>query len=279
MGENMAGSFEVQGHRGARGLFPENTVEGFIAAMQYKLDSIELDVAVTADGVAVVVHDPSLNPDITRDADGKWLAASGPAVKTLTRVELLQFDVGRARPGSAVARANPDQHGQDGVRIPTLAEVFAATQPWDVVVDVELKTEPDQQELTVAPEEMADIVLATAAAANATSRLAIRSFDWRGLQHVRLVAPQVKLAWLTGNGQDASTPAAVMEAASRCLFRPSWAPFHATLSRDMLDDAHARGLRVVPWTVNESADMRRLIEWGVDGICTDRPDRLRALLP
>ncbi len=274
----MARTFELQGHRGARGLFAENTIEGFTAVMAYEPQSIELDIAISADGVAVVVHDPSLNADLTRTADGNWLPATGPAIKTLTLEQIRAYDVGRARPGSAKAAAYPGQLAFDGARIPTLSKVFHATAASGVVIDAELKTEPDQPDLTVSPETMADLVLATASQCGATDRLAIRSFDWRGLRHVRAVAPNVKLAWLTNHGQNDATPAQVEAEARGCPFQPTWAPLHATLTRDMLHDAQARGLRVVPWTVNETADMERLIGWGVDGLCTDYPDRLRKLI-
>lgn len=274
----MERGFELQGHRGARGLFPENTLEGFTASLAFGLDSIELDVAVTADGVAVVVHDPVLNPSLTRGTDGAWLSAAGPAIHSLTLSQVQAYDVGRARPGSDVARAHPDQAPHDGARIPTLAAVFAALQESGVRIDVELKTDPDRPDLTVSPEEMADIVVACAAGAGALSRLAVRSFDWRGLRHMQRRHPAVALAWLTGNGQGPETPSRVAAEAARSSGIATWAPQHAILEAAQLRDAQARGLRVVPWTVNAPDDMARLIAWGVDGLCTDRPDLARAAM-
>jgi glycerophosphoryl diester phosphodiesterase len=272
----MTRNFELQGHRGARGLFPENTLGGFAATMALGVTSIELDIAVTADGVPVVVHDPALHPDITRGRGGAWLGQTGPAVVTLSLAELAQYDVGRLRPGSALAQTYPDQLAQDGARIPTLAEVFALTTRSGVVVDAELKTLPDRPELTVAPAVMADAVLATAQASAALDRLVVRSFDWRGLRHLRAVRPDLKLAWLTGQDADVDAwPARVAEAAADATHLPTWAPAHVGLTPSALAAAHALGLRVVPWTVNAPADMRRLIAWGVDGICTDRPDLAR----
>jgi len=268
-------SFELQGHRGARGLFAENTLQGFLAALDYGLDSFELDIAITADGVAVVVHDPSLHPDLTRGPDGAWLAAPGPAVHSLTLAEVRCYDVGRARPGSDKALAHPLQKSFDGAVIPTLAELIEATRASGIRLDVELKTDPEQPALTVAPEEMAEIAVRTATEGGALERLAIRSFDWRGLAYLRARHPHIPLAWLTGPQQDHATPAAVAEAAAGSPYRPTWAPLHTTLDQAMLDDAHARGLRVVPWTVNDPADAARLIALGVDGLCTDRPDLIR----
>jgi glycerophosphoryl diester phosphodiesterase len=271
--------FELQGHRGARGLFPENTLDGFVQAIAFGLDSIELDIAVTSDGVAVVVHDPILNPDLVRLADGSWLEGEGAPIRTLSLAQVQAFDVGRIRPGSALALAHPDQIPRDGARIPTLAEVFKVTQGSDVRVDAELKTDPARPELTVSPEAMAELVVEIARSAGALGRLAIRSFDWRGLDHLRRTHPAVPLAWLTGHEQDSNTPNLVAKSAFGCPFVPTWAPFHGTLDRPSLDLAHRLGLRVVPWTVNETGDMARLIDWGVDGLCTDRPDRAAPLRP
>lgn len=274
----MIREFELQGHRGARGLFPENTLEGFAAALALGVTSIELDVAVTRDGVPVVVHDPALNPDITRGPDGAWLTEAGPAVVTLSRAELTRYDVGRLRPGSALARDHPDQMARDGARIPTMGEVFALAVGSGAVVDVELKTMPDRPALTVAPGVMADAVLA-ARGDFPLDRLVVRSFDWRGLRHMRAVRPELKLAWLTGRNDGLGTwPARVAAASAGALGVVTWAPAHAGLTESDIAAAHFLGLRVVPWTVNTPEAIGRLIAWGVDGVCTDRPDIARGVM-
>ena len=101
------------GHRGARGLFPENTMDGFRRALALGVDGIEIDVAITADGVPVVSHDPALNPDITR-LNGEWLPARGPLIRDLRADELAAYDVGRIRPGSRYAALYLDQEPSDG---------------------------------------------------------------------------------------------------------------------------------------------------------------------
>lgn len=274
----MTRSFELQGHRGARGLFPENTLNGFLAALSFGIDSIELDIAVTADGVAVVAHDPRLNPDLARNAQGDWIAAPGLLIRDLRLDVIKAYDVGRIRPGSTIDLNHPAQIAEDGARVPTLAEVFETTQTSGVRIDAELKTSASEPELSVSPEEMADLVYATAHEAGALDRLAIRSFDWRGLAYLRRVHPQIPLAWLTDLDQGMHTPADVARASRGCPFQATWAPLHRTLDQAMLAEAHALGLRVVPWTVNDIEDMERLIDWGVDGICTDRPDLVRSIL-
>jgi glycerophosphoryl diester phosphodiesterase len=276
----MAGRFELQGHRGARGLYPENTLAGFTAALAHGIDSIELDVAVTADDVAVVSHDPVLNPDIARGPDGAWLAKPGPAIRTLTLAELQRYDVGRLRPGSAYAALYPAQAPQDGSRIPTLADVFRAAP---IPIDAEIKTLPDQPGLTVPPADMAEAIIAVAGAEGALGRLTVRSFDWRGLRHMKRRHPGIPLVWLTSAETvehaalwwDGTVPAdfgGSVPAAIAAEGGKTWAPHYATLTPALIEEAHVRGLRVLCWTVNEPADMRRLARWGVDGICTDCPD-------
>src|SRR5262249_2220097 len=121
---SAAGAFDLQGHRGARGLAPENTLPAFATALSIGVTTLELDLAMTSDGILVVSHDSRLNPDHTRGPDGTFLAAEGPAIRSLTLGELQRYDVGRLKPGTAYAAAFPEQRGMDGVRIPTLMEVF-----------------------------------------------------------------------------------------------------------------------------------------------------------
>lgn len=278
-------SYERCGHRGARGLFPENTLEGFAAAIALGVDSIELDVAVTADNVAVVHHDVQLHPDIARTPDGAWLAGPGPTIRGLTLAALQAYDVGRLRPGSDYAAQFPDQRPIDGARIPTLEATFRAIGA--TRIDAEIKTLPDRTDATIAPEAMAEAIVAAASRTGALPRLSIRSFDWRGLAHLRRTHPEIPLAWLTSARETkdpglwwnlpdhaGSTPQAVVRAAGTPAWHPAWAPRHTDLTEPLVAEAHALGLRVLPWTVNDPADMRRLLAWGVDGICTDRPDLL-----
>ena len=291
--------FDLQGHRGARGLFPENTLEGFRATLAVGVSAFELDVALTADGVLVVHHDPALNPDIARGPDGNWLALPAPLLRELTFAELARYDVGRLRPGSAYAARYPAQQPIDGACIPRLSEVLAVDPT--VRFTIEMKTDPRTPGRTAAPEAMADAVLAELDAAAAQSRVMVESFDWRGQRHLRQVRPELRLAWLTTQEtvRDAGTwwggpvpadfggsiPRAVAaeagldpSPAANGEPRPAWAPDHLDLTSDQIAEAHAHGLDVIPWTVNKPADMRRLIDWGVDGLITDRPDLARSVM-
>jgi len=298
----MRRTIDLQGHRGARGLFPENTLAGFFAARAIGVDSFELDVAVTADGVPVVSHDPALNPDLVRGPDGAWLAARGKLIRTLRLAELAAYDVGRLRPGSAYAAQFPDQAPCDGARIPTLAEVLGAEVlgaqvPGDeppatappVRFNLELKTFPAHPDWTVAATAMAEAVIAVAEQTGAIGRVTVESFDWRGPRQVRRLRPGLPLAWLTSPQSvaeaalwwDGPTPADYGGSVPRAVAAeggPIWAPHHADLTAGLIEQAHALGLAVLAWTVNDADAMRRLLRAGIDGLITDRPDIARTVL-
>lgn len=273
--DRIAG-FELQGHRGARALFPENTLEGVLATLACGVDAIELDIAVTADDVAVVVHDPALHPDLTRGPDGAFLADAGRRVRDLGFAELQHYDVGRIRPGSALAARFPLQAGQDGLRIPALEAVLRATAGSPARFEVELKTHPLRPDETVGPAAMAELVLDVADRCGARGRVVMRSFDWRGLAHLRRIAPELPLVWLSETA-DLATLRDVAEAARGCQ-GAGWAPAEAGLEAGTVAAARAAGLRVLPWTVNDPGRMAALIDWGVDGLCTDHPVLARAVM-
>jgi glycerophosphoryl diester phosphodiesterase len=283
----MRRRIELQGHRGARGLFPENTLVGFAGALAIGVDAIELDVAVTADDVVVVTHDPRLNPDVTRTGEGTWLGQAGPAIRTLNAVDVRHYDVGRIRPDCGYAKLFPDQRPHDGAMIPTLADALRIDP--GACFNIELKTFPLHPGLAVDGVAMADAVVAVADRLGAAHRISVQSFDWRGPRHLRRVRPDIGLSWLTRaailedariwwDGPHPSDFAGSVPRAVAAEGGPCWGPDYADLTDETIAEAHALGLRVVPWTVNLPEDMRRLIGWGVDGLITDRPDLARRVL-
>jgi glycerophosphoryl diester phosphodiesterase len=292
--------FDLQGHRGARALWPENTLTGFARALEIGVTTLELDCGVTADGVVVVSHDRLLNPDHTRDADGKFLEAAGPSLRTLTYAQLQQYDVGRLRPGSGYAAAFPEQQAVDGERIPRLADVFAMVQKSGnrkVRFNVETKIDPTQPGQTATPEEFAIALIEVIRDAGMTARTTIQSFDWRTLVLVRKLAPEIAVVALTDQQPDEDTMEVGKPGASiwlggfdvddhggsvprmvQALGARVWSPHAMDLSPALVAEAHALGLAVIPWTVNDPKDMERAIALGIDGLITDYPDRLRAVL-
>ncbi len=289
-------AFDLQGHRGARGLTPENTLASFAKALSIGVTTLELDIAITRDGQLVISHDPALNPDLTRGPDGLYLAARGPLVSSLTLEELRRYDVGRLKPGSRYASLYPEQQPADGTRIPLLAELFALVKKsgnTEVRFAIETKITPTAPQETLAPETFARAVIQAIRDAGMASRSTILSFDWRSLQLVQKEAPEIgtvylsaQQRWLDNIGADKPEPSAwtagfqhkdhgsvpkMVQAAGGRI----WSVFHGDLDVTKLREARNLGLTVLAWTVNEPAQIARLMDLGVDGIISDRPDLVR----
>ena len=290
----------VIGHRGAAGLAPENTLAGFSRALELGADGIEMDVHLARDGEAVVHHHPRLRPETTRAANGRWLQAPGAPIRTLRLGELKVFDVGRLKPGTAYARRFPAQVPADGASIPTLGEVLdLARRAGDQRVQfwIEIKTSPLAPALTAAPSAVADAVIRAVRQAGVARRTVLLSFDWRALVYAGKAAPEIATDYLSARfdnfdtvraGQPGPSPwlagfdvddfGGSVRRAIHAAGGQYWGPHHGAVTRQALDEAHALGLQVVPWTVNEADDMRRLLALGVDGVTTDRPDVLLEIL-
>jgi glycerophosphoryl diester phosphodiesterase len=262
---------ELQGHRGARGLAPENTLPGFERALALGVDTLELDVGVTRDGVVVIHHDRRLNPDLARGADGKWVAAPAPTIFSMTFEELQRYDVGRIRPGSEYARRFPHQKPIDGTRIPRLRDLFELAGGSKVRFNIETKLAPEAPGETLAPEPFARALIAEVRSAGLAARTTIQSFDWRALKVVEREAPEIATAYLT-SGKD-SDPAVVRDAGARL-----WSPDFRDLNPEKLAIARAAGLKIIAWTVNEPADIARVLDMKLDAVISDYPDRVRAEL-
>jgi len=296
---SSATAFDLQGHRGARGLAPENTLPAFAQALSIGVTTLELDVGVTADGVVVVHHDRRLNPDIARGTDGRWLRAPTRAIREITFHELQRYDVGRIRPGSDYSKRFPDQRKRDGVRIPKLEDVFELARHArnaEVRFNIETKISPETPDETVGPEEFARSLIGVVRASGMASRTTIQSFDWRTLAIVQRDAPEIATSYLSSQGvsldnigaghregspwtagvqlRDHGSVPKMVKAAGGAI----WSPSQAELTEALVKEAHGLGLKVLPWTVNDPAHMQRLIDWGVDGMITDRPDRLRDVM-
>jgi glycerophosphoryl diester phosphodiesterase len=294
-----ATAFDLQGHRGARGLMPENTLAGFARALEIGVTTLETDLAVTKDGVLVLSHDPVFNPDVARGADGVWLAPPVPSINSLTLAELMRYDVGRLKPGSKYALQFPDQQPVDGARVPTLAELFdlAKSSGKTPRFNIETKLSPDKPDEAPDPETFARVVVEAVRAAGLSSRTTIQSFDWRTLIAARKLAPEIATVCLTTastvkdrtvNSKRSPTPwlagldPATYEGSTPRLVKVAgcgvWSPRFAELTADLVAEANALGLKVVPWTINTPADMARIIDMKVDGLITDYPDRARDVL-
>ena len=186
----------VHGHRGARGHLPENTLPGFLGAIEMGADILELDVVATADGCLVVLHDRALRPALAR-RDGAWITAPVP-VFALTLADLREFDVGRYNPDSAEAKRFPGQRPVDATPVPTLSEVLLLGRDRPGLrFNIEIKTSPLEPAATPEPAAFVELLLADLQASGLPDRVIVQSFDWRILQHLRAAAPDMKTGYLT----------------------------------------------------------------------------------
>lgn len=276
----MAGvTFELQGHRGARGLRPENTLPGFVHAFEMGVDGVELDVGFTLDGVVVLHHDQALSEIIC--GAGPYV---GVPIRELTLEQVKTVDAG-VRTAGDVDPYLFTQLPIPGTPIPTLAEVCALAvrcEPRPVLA-IELKTDPSwtdaEVELFVA--EVARVVRSYGLEAHAR----LLGFDWRVITGALRTAPRLGrvalveqktivpgTGWLAGFGGEDWIASAVAAGATMI------SPEDVLTTAESVTDAHSLGLPVSVWTVNEPDEMARFLDLGVDAIVTDYPDRLRAVL-
>ena len=301
--------FDLQGHRGARGLAPENTLPAFARALEIGVATLELDTAITRDGVIVVGHDPAPNPDIAR-LDGQWIERRGPLIHELTFAELQRYDIGRLKPGTPYAKRYPDQVPVDGTRYARLADVFAlATNAGarHVRFNIETKVNPLAPGESLPPEEFTRRLIAEIRAAGMASRVTIQSFDWRTLQVAQQAAPDIPTVYLSAQQKFLDTictgPASGSPgvAPAQCEASPwtagfqlrdlgsvprmvhaagggIWSPEYRDIDAEKVREAHRLGMKVVVWTVNDPVQIGQLLDLGVDGLISDRPDVARDLL-
>jgi glycerophosphoryl diester phosphodiesterase len=298
--------FELQGHRGARGLKPENTLPSFEAALDAGVTSIETDVHLTRDGVPVIYHDETISTRLCRRGPGHAAPdpAAQPPVSSLTLDELRTYRADRNpdrrrfptqnRSVSPLARRFARRHALDPYSPPTLAELFLFVAAYAdeagktaeqrdraraVAFDLELKRVPYHPELIgddfdgVAPGLLERRVVEAIRAARVADRAAVRSFDHRAVRALRRLEPRVAGAVLIAE----AAPIAPQDLAG-LADATTYCPDYRFLDSAQVRLCHTEGVRVIPWTVNDETDWLRLLGWGVDGITTDYPDRLAELL-
>ncbi len=251
----------VHGHRGARAVFPENTLPAFEYAIQAGADVLELDLAVTRDDVLVVSHDPVISAKTCRGPSGSRV------IRELTLDQVRRWDC-----GSLVNPEFPKQKPAPGARIPTLEEVLALAGRGNFQFNIETKIFPAQPQYTPGPEEFARLLLASIRRHKLERRVIVQSFDFRTLIAMKKLAPEIRLAALYGAG-DRDFVSVAGQAGAGII-----SPHHALVNAEKVRAAHAAGLQVIPWTANTPADWDRLIEAGVDAVITDDPAALIAHL-
>lgn len=281
------------GHRGARGVLPENTMEGFEFALQTGVDLLELDVTATSDGVVVITHNHHLTASMVRDAEGNWLQGTPPKVSSLSYDQLRPYDVGGLDSSSAYGQRFPDQAFLPQARIPRLLDLLQLLQQpqhQHVHLLLEIKSDPDLTTDTAARSALVQAVVDVVRATDMQPRTVLHSFDWDLLADCQRLAPEMPTSFLTelpenedDVGEDSSKavnpvegftvdqlPDRVAEAGGKF-----WCPYYLDITASSLARARALGLVTVVWTVNEVEDITRMIDLGVDAICTDYPGRVQ----
>ena len=303
-------AFDLEAHRGGIGLTTENTLEGFQRAMELGVTTLELDVQITEDHQAVVTHDRKVPASKCRDTqpatpgDPEYPYV-GDYIKDLTLAQVWTLDCGQP-----LLPAFPDQQVVAGARIPLLRQVFAlvncakANQVW---MNVETKVEAGAPEQTAPREEFVQITAREIRDAGLLNRVTIQSFDWGALMRMRQVEPRLPLVALTNGdflqvGQPGASPwlggidvddfGGSLVKAAASFGADAISPVHGTPQDGKVTDpgyrpyttpalvreAHEAGMAVIPWTIDDKPTMASLMDAGVDGIITDYPDRLRALM-
>lgn len=267
--------FDVQGHRGARGLKPENTIPAFITALDSGVTTIELDLAVTKDRQLVVSHEPWMSADICLNAEGEEFAKrdeKGYNIYQMTYEEVKKFDC-----GSLGNKKFPEQEKMS-VSKPLLKDVIVAVEDhiksytqFEVDYNIEIKSSPDGDEkFHPTPAEFSDMVYSLLDEYLPMNRIIIQSFDFRVLKYWHEKYPHIKLAALVEN---LKSPEANLKDLG---FEPLiYSPEYRLLNQSKVKWLHEKNIKVVPWTVNEIKDMLVLKGMGVDGFITDYPNRAK----
>jgi glycerophosphoryl diester phosphodiesterase len=261
MTAHAASRILVHGHRGARAIYPENTIPAFQYAIKIGADVLEMDVAVTKDNVLVISHDPHINPEICKGPH------PGIAIHELTLAELHEYDCGALKNPHF-----PKQQPVPGTRIPTLDEVLSLSNGNNVEFNIETKSFPDHPELTPPPDVFSRMLLGVIRKHNLESRSIVQSFDFRTLHAMKRLAPKIRLSALW---EGAARPFVdIARDGEADIISPD---FHL-VTPEQVKASHEAMLQVAPWTADTPADWQKLIDAGVDAIITDDPAALIAYL-
>ena len=280
------GFISLVGHRGARGLMPENTIEGFKYILDNDIIAIEFDVLLTKDEVPIITHDFHLSKSTTRNADGNWLLKNGPRISDLTINDLQTFDVGGVDKRSSYGSLYPEQAFLSDVRIPKLSdllELACLPKGQNLFLLLEIKSDP-----SIEKRKIIEHIVFEIQERSLSNRVVLHSFDWDLLNECSLIAPEMPRSYLSQMPESSddpfdkppeeispdfssfncSIPEAIQAAGGHL-----WCPYFKDITVDLVTEAHNLGLPVCTWTVNEVEDIENMIDMGIDGIITDYTDR------
>ena len=282
------GFISLVGHRGARGLMPENTIEGFEYILDNGINAIEFDVLLTKDEVPIITHDFHLSKSTTRNAKGNWLLKDGPRISDLTIEDLKAFDVGGVDKRSSYGILYPEQAFLSGVRIPKLSdllELACLPKGQNLFLLLEIKSDP-----SIDKRKVIEHIVVEIQKRSLSNRVVLHSFDWNLLEECRFIAPEMPRSYLSqlhkssDDPFDKPTEESSPDFASFNYSIPEaihaggghlWCPYFKDINVELVTEAHNLGLPVCTWTVNEVEDIENMIDMGIDGIITDYTDRAK----
>ncbi|MEL6591449.1 MAG: glycerophosphodiester phosphodiesterase family protein [Bacteroidota bacterium] len=268
---------DIQGHRGCRGLLPENTIPAFRKALELGVQTLELDVVISGDGRAVVSHEPFFNHEMSLKPDGSEISEEAEREHNIYQMDyatIQAYDVGQ-KPHPRF----PDQQKMLAVK-PLLSDVIADAEAYAMELgrelpfyNIETKSTPAGDSIFhPAPEPFVDLLMAVVLEAGIAERTYIQSFDVRTLQVMKQKYPDVKLVLLVENEESAQANL------DKLGFVPEvYSPWFKFVDETLVAFCEAENMLLIPWTLNEESEIKRALELGVDGIISDYPDRVIAL--
>lgn len=266
-------NIDIQGHRGARAVYPENSLPGFLYALELGIDTLELDLGVTKDDVLIVYHDQMINPELCQYIDGRKAPKALP-IRSLSFKQIKEFDC-----GSLGNERFPDQKIIPGTQIPSLEELFEAVLSQDhpnaqnIAFNIETKSNPDYPEYQPSPQKFITLIFELVDKYELADRVTIQSFDHRTLKESKKLRAEIKTAALFYERPKDNIVKATRDASGDIL-----SPFYKWLSKKDVQALHRAEISVIPWTANTKASWKTLIDLGVDGIITDDPEGLKSYL-
>lgn len=270
----LTDSFDKQGHRGCRGLYPENTVAAMLQALALGVTTLEMDVCVTADNQVVLSHEPFFNHEISRHPDGR--PVSEAEEKSLNIFRMTYAEVSRYDVGLAPHPRFPRQVKMAAVK-PRLADLLDSVKQYMMMArrpfpyfNIETKSLPEGDDIYhPKPDKFVELLMQVIRDKQLEDFVIIQSFDPRTLQYIHQKYPAIRTALLMEADDKRSLKAQLRDLGfTPTVYSPAWQRVNATL----VADCHQRGMKIIPWTVNEAEKIRELKSMGVDGIITDYPD-------
>jgi glycerophosphoryl diester phosphodiesterase len=265
-------AFDFEGHRGCRGLMPENTIPAMKKAIDLCVTTLEMDVVISKDKKVVVSHDPYFNENITTTPEGKYFSKNEAADLLLYNMpydSIRRYDVG--------LKPHPDFPKQQKVKAykPLLSELLASAEAYakskgrEIKYNIEIKSNEKFDGIRhPAPPAFSELLIQILKDKNTLNRTVVQSFDVRPLQYIHKTSPDVTLSYLVER-----TSSTLSELLKTLGFIPTvFSPHYSIVTKEIVQQSHKKGMKVVPWTVNTVKEMNGLIEMGVDGIISDYPD-------